>query len=86
MDILNLADSPRFIMQTLTLIEQAFEYPSDQQFDTDFYPLFNKDNFQNCFVLVEEDKVLAHIGVKLRKLQVNKQTHLVAMYGGIAVA
>lgn len=85
MDILNLADSPRFIMKTLTLIESAFEYPDKEQFDTDFYPLFNKNNFENCFVIVEDDQVLAHIGVKLRKLIINKQTHLIAMYGGIAV-
>jgi GNAT superfamily N-acetyltransferase len=85
MDILNLADSPRFIMQTLKLIEESFEYPDDQQFDTDFYPLFNKNNFENCFIIIEDNKVLAHIGVKLRKLIINKQTHLIAMYGGIAV-
>lgn len=77
----NLADSPEYIEQTLQLIESSFGYASGNSFNIDFYPLFNKDNFKHCHILIQDNQVVAHVGVKTRKLAGS----LINMYGGIAV-
>lgn len=81
MKITNLKDSPELIEETQILIERSFNYPSNQSFSVDFYPLYNKDNFQNCFVLIEDDQVLAHIGARSCRLLKSS----IVMLGGIAV-
>lgn len=78
----NLADSPEFTGKTKNLIEKSFGYQPENSFLTDFYPLFNKENFMNCHILESEGEVLAHIGVKQRRLA----GYTVNMYGGIVVA
>lgn len=85
MNVTNLKNSPELVTQTLNLIERSFEYTPEHSFDVDFYPLFNKDNFLNCFVVVEDDRVLAHIGRLTKIFKVNNQDYSFNMYGGIAV-
>lgn len=85
MNVTNLKNSPELVTQTLNLIEQSFKYTQDNNFDVDFYPLFSKDNFENCFVVIEDDKVLAHIGRLTKTLTINKKDFSFNMYGGIAV-
>lgn len=77
----NLEKSPEFAKETKELIEKSFGYDSNNSFDVDFYPLFNKENFKNCHILIDDTKVIAHIGVKQRMLQ----EHKLNMYGGIAI-
>ncbi len=80
-----LKDSPEFFENTIHLIEEAFEYHAPNSFAQDFYPLMNKNNHNNCHILVDGDKVVAHIGSLTRKLKVKEKLYPFTMYGGIAV-
>lgn len=82
MNYTNLADSPHLAPKTQSLIEKSFGYNDKNSFSIDFYPLFNKDNFKNCYVIEENGEVLAHIGFKVRALG----EFPIVMFGGIAVA
>jgi predicted acetyltransferase len=81
----NLKDSPEFVQKTYKLIENSFEYTSENSFSVDFYPLMKKENHSNCFIYIDGDIVVAHIGVLTRVLPMNKDEVSIAMYGGIAV-
>lgn len=82
MNYTNLADSPHLTSKALKLIERSFGYNDSNSFNIDFYPLFNKNNFKNCHVIEKDDEVLAHIGLKFRKVG----NFPIVMLGGIAVA
>lgn len=82
----NLKESAHYIDKTQALIEKSFGYPEEQSFKRDFYPLFNESNFQNCHILVNEDEVIAHIGVKAKYIDLNGHTFRLNFYGGIAIA
>jgi predicted N-acetyltransferase YhbS len=80
-----LAENPDLYEQTIALVNASFDYPEGSSIEDDFKPLFNKDNLQNLHIIKVEDKVVAHLGVSLRKL-VYKDVELpIAMLGGIAV-
>jgi len=81
----NLADSPQYIDKTITLIESSFEYLDENSFQIDFYPLIKKDNHNQCYILIDNNEVLAHIGVKKRSLTINNKNFPFTMYGAIAV-
>lgn len=82
MNITNLKAAPHLLETTLELIGKAFKYQSPHHFQTDFAPLISEDNLKNCFIIVDEsEKVLAHIGVSVRRIN----NFPVAMLGGIAV-
>lgn len=85
MKLTNLADSPVYYDDTIKLIEESFDYSSNNKFDIDFYPLMNKTNHQNCHLLLKDNKVVAHVGVLLKKFVINDKEFNIAMYGGIAV-
>lgn len=82
--VTNLYDSPEYEKETLNLIESALGYDKKNSFSVDFYPLFNKDNFKNCHILLEDKKVIGHIGCLPRKLEL-LTLHPINMYGGIAM-
>lgn len=81
-----LKDHPEKLAETLKLIETSFEYTHPHRFDVDFYPLINKDNFQNCHIILESNSVVAHIGVLESQLEINEEFFTMTMIGGIAVA
>jgi predicted acetyltransferase len=84
--IISLNEEPSFYEATLKLIERSFQYKKPNSFETDFYPLINKENHQNCFIMVDENEnVLAHIGVKKKFLTLKGEKFPIAMLGGIAV-
>lgn len=83
--ISNLALAPEYENQTLKLIEKSFHYSPDNSFKVDFYPLMNKSNYENCFILIENNKVKAHIGALPLQLEINESLHPVIFYGGICV-
>lgn len=81
MTILTLKQAPHLYSATVALIEKAFHYKKPHQFDVDFAPLVDESNWHNCFIKIENEKVISHIGV-------SEKTMLgvpVAMLGGIAV-
>lgn len=81
MNITNLRATPHLLAATLELIEKSFHYTKANSFSVDFAPLMDKSNHHNCFVLYENEKVIAHIGVCERKILGMP----IAMLGGIAV-
>tara|TARA_Y100000768_G_C23981955_1_gene686388 strand:+ start:1502 stop:2494 length:993 start_codon:yes stop_codon:yes gene_type:complete len=82
--VTNLEESPEYEKETLELIESSLGYDKNNQFSIDFYPLFNKDNLKNCFILLEDKKVIGHIGCLNRKFDLLTE-HPINMYGGIAI-
>ena len=82
--VTNLEESPEYEKETLELIESSLGYKKNNQFSIDFYPLFNKDNFKNCFILLEDKKVIGHIGCLNKKFELLTE-HSINMYGGIAI-
>lgn len=77
---------PSCFNQTIELIERSFHYKKPNSFEIDFTPLVDKSNHHNCFILIDEnEKVLAHVGVKERTLRVSNKTFPLTLLGGIAV-
>lgn len=84
--ITTLKEKPTLIEATLKLIEKSFQYKSPNSFKVDFSPLIDESNHHNCFIIIDEnEKVLAHIGVKEKFITMNKEKFPIAMLGGIAV-
>jgi predicted N-acetyltransferase YhbS len=84
--IKNLKEKPSCFQKTLQLIEKSFKYRAPHSFQIDFAPLIDVSNHHNCFILIDEnDEVLAHIGVKERKIKFKEQNFSICMLGGIAV-
>lgn len=81
----NLKNHPEYWEQTNALIEKAFKYQPQFNFEDDFITLMNKENAHHLYILIENEKVIAHIGVKIRDLNINENKISVAMMGGIAV-
>jgi GNAT superfamily N-acetyltransferase len=82
----NLEKAPNFVQKTVDLIEKSFGYTSENSFQIDFYPLLKNSNHKNCHIIIENDEVIAHIGVLERRLEIKNKLHTIYMYGGIAVS
>ncbi len=82
MELTSLEKHPEFRQQTIQLIEKAFNYTTPYQFAIDFYPLMAPDNAANNHIVIKDKRVIAHLGVQLRKFNGD---HQVALLGGIAV-
>ena len=80
-----LANSPNFFDETISLLEEAFEYPSHQSFLIDFYPLIGPSNHNHCHLLIDNQKVIGHIAVRKRTLTYKSKNLDVALIGGIAI-
>lgn len=84
--IKTLREKPSCFEATLKLIEESFSYKAPNSFQIDFAPLIDESNHHNCFILIDEnDDVLAHVGVKERKIKIVNESFTVMMLGGIAV-
>ncbi|MES2528551.1 MAG: GNAT family N-acetyltransferase [Bdellovibrionota bacterium] len=81
-----LKESPSYLDETLKLIEKSFHYKKPFTFKEDFAPLMDPSNHQNCFIFLDENqKVIAHIGMKDKIIKVNGKDHMICLLGGIAV-
>ncbi len=76
-----LQKKPDLFTQVIDLIEKEFQYPSKFNFAEDFYPLIDKQNSSNNFILLSNNKVMAHAGVNVKELE----NHKVALIGGVVV-
>lgn len=86
MELTNLATRPDKLMDTIDLIERCFQYSPQNSFQEDFFPLVEKRNLENCWILIsEEDQVIAHSGCMIRKLAVGNADINVLLIGGVAV-
>lgn len=83
---MTLKERPDLLDSTLSLIEKSFQYQRPNSFRTDFAPLIDNSNHDNCFILLDENgKVLAHVGAKDRILKLNGKSFTITLLGGIAV-
>lgn len=83
--IKTLKDFPNKRDETIKLIEKSFDYSKDNSFEIDFYPLMNEKNANNNYILLEENKVIGHIGVNYKELKIMDVNFSIAMLGGIAI-
>lgn len=81
----NLKKRPDLIEATIDLIEKSFEYNSKNSFKIDFYPLVNSTNFEHCHLLIDNNKVIGHIGRLQKSLKINNHVFNINMFGGIAI-
>lgn len=84
--ICRLSERSSCFEDTIKLIEQSFQYRRPFSFAIDFAPLVDKSNHHNCFIMLDEnEKVIAHIGVREQFLTLGKKKFSFCMLGGIAV-
>lgn len=83
--IKTLKEFPKKRVETLKLIEDAFDYTNDNSFEVDFFPLMNPNNAQNNYILIKDEQVIGHIGVLYKAFRINAQTFNIPMLGGIAI-
>lgn len=85
MKITNLMESPHLKSTVLKIVEEEFNYPSDQDMTVDFSPLFQESNLKNCFVLLKDEKAIGHIGLREVNFQINGMLFSIAFIGAIAI-
>jgi predicted N-acetyltransferase YhbS len=86
--ISTLAEYPEYFDDVMRLIEDEFHYSEPYSFATDFAQLVNPANFENCFIVIQQDTstVVAHLGV-LPRIMIKKSTEIpVIMIGGIVTS
>ncbi len=84
--ICTLKNKPELYRNVIELIETGFTYPSEHSFERDFYPLMNKNNWHNCYILHNEKEVISHIGVSERKISAQRNYFKASLLGGIATS
>lgn len=83
--ITDLKRKPQKRHETIQLIEKAFDYSKENKFEIDFFPLMREENASNNFILLENEKVIGHIGVLNRIFKIAGKEFEVSMLGGIAI-
>ena len=86
MNYTTLKENADFFQQTLQLIEESFNYSSENSFEIDFYPLMEKNNHNNCHLLIKDKEVIGHIGVLEKEITIKEESFSIIMLGGIAIA
>jgi predicted N-acetyltransferase YhbS len=85
MNYTTLEKSPEYFEETLRLIEESFDYSSENSFLIDFNPLMRLENHNNCHLLIKDNKVIGHIGLLNKFITLKDKTFCISMYGGIAI-
>jgi|LUMW01.1.fsa_nt_gb GNAT superfamily N-acetyltransferase len=85
MDYLTLAQAPELKDKTFRLIENSFQYHSPHSFKIDFYPLIKDKNLNHCHILLDQGKVIAHIGALTKNINLKHREYSFTMFGGIAI-
>ncbi len=85
MNVKTLAECPEKLNECLLLIEESFNYDQSHSFKEDFALLIDKENFQNCYFLLEEDLVAATLFTLPRTLLYKDEKLPVLFLGGISV-
>ena len=84
--ITTLEKNPEFLKQALALIEKSFEYGVSSTFATDFFSLINPKNHHHCYLLLRDEKLIGHIGLKSKIFIHQHYETQIAFLGGIAIA
>ena len=82
--ITTLQAAPHLFPEVLAIIEDALDYSPPHHFATDFYPLIKKSNHQHLYVLLENNRPAAHLGLLPKMLNVRGQFFPIALVGGVA--
>ena len=69
----------------LQLIESSLSYNKDNSFKEDFSPLVCEENFKNCYLLLNEETLIATLFVLPRTIQIKEVEVKVGFLGGICV-
>ncbi|MCO4755663.1 MAG: GNAT family N-acetyltransferase [Bacteriovoracaceae bacterium] len=85
MKLTNLQARPDKYLDTMSLIERSFNYSDENSFAVDFYPLVNKSNWQNCWIILDDDKVIGHSGCVRRSFKVKDKLIDSIFIGAVAV-
>ena len=81
--ITTLKHRPELLPQVIALIESGFNYNSNYSYAMDFMLLMNKNNHQNCHIIVNDNnEVLAHLAVSLRRIGTDTFNIPIALIGG----
>lgn len=84
--IFPLSQNPSRLNEVIKLVEECFDYQVPNSFLVDFAPLMAQENLHNCYVYEDENKkIIAHIGVKEKFIQLNEYKFSITLLGGIAV-
>ena len=83
--IKTLADSPEYFDQVIHLIEKNFGYILPHRYFIDFYPLMNKKNHEHCFLLMKDQELVGHIGVKTHQIAYDQFDFKASLLGGICI-
>lgn len=84
MQFSNLAERKDKYSEFIHLVETSFEYQAGFNYEIDFYPLINPRNFQNCFMLLDQDEVIATCAYQPRTIVIST-AYKVFFLGAIAV-
>ncbi len=80
-----LNNSPHFKEQVISLIESALDYPLENEFEKDFYPLLTPRNYKNIHFLTDRnDQVASVVCLKQRFLLAGDVKIPVYLIGGVA--
>ncbi len=87
MIITSLENNLSLYKETLSLIEDSFGYNKPFKFDIDFYPLMEKTNWGQNYIILNKKggDVLGHIGVNLKFLKNKNLKTPIALIGGISI-
>lgn len=80
--ISTLLDSPEYYDEVISLIEKSFSYKDEYSYAIDFAPLVNSTNWKNLHILLDDKKLIAHVGVRV--LNTTEMVPIL-LIGGIAV-
>lgn len=83
--ITTLAAEPNYYNDVIKLIEDEFKYSNEHHFEIDFAQLVDPNNFENCFIIVEQStkKIVSHIAYTPRVMIKNNIELPIIMIGGI---
>jgi len=83
--IIQLSKKPNLFLETVKLIEKNYEYSPTNSYKVDFYPLMNKKNWENCYLVMNKNKLIGHVGTKPRTLDIAPQQINCVFIGGIVI-
>lgn len=83
--IISLAKTPDYYDEVLSIIETELNYTAPHSYENDFYPLMNSNNWENCYLIFYNQKLVGHIGVRELDLTFKTYTLPVLFLGGITI-
>lgn len=83
--VISLAKIPDYYDEVLRIIEAELNYSAPHHYENDFYPLMNSNNWENCFLIFNEQQLVGHIGVRELNLTLKSFTLPVLFLGGITI-